>query len=134
MTSDDGINMRRGIEIGIHLKSGLHDDDFVARAIGNLAAYSLQQDRGEQLEWQVLRVEGKSSHHFRLVVSHPDRVLDIGIKRDLSRILKDLSNETLDQLRERFKSALQEGLKPIPLRHVKEQVDFWRDDFWNYIG
>jgi hypothetical protein len=61
-------------------------------------------------------------------------VLDLGIKNDLSNILKDLSDETLDQLRGRFKSAQHEGLKPVPVRRVREEVDFWRDDFWNYIG
>lgn len=132
--ADYGIIVYRGIEVGIHLKPGLHDDDFVARAIGNLAAYRLHQDRAEQLEWQVLRVDGSNSHHFRLVVRHPDRALDIGIRRDLSRILKDLSDETIDQLRERFRPALREGLRPVPLRHVKEDINFWRDDFWNYIG
>jgi len=126
--------VNRGIEIGIHLTPGLRDDNFVARAIGNLAAYRLQQDRGETLEWQVLRVEGSSGHHFRLIVRHPERVLDIGIKNDLSRILKDLSDETVDQLEGRFRSAVHEGLKPVPLRRVKEEADFWRDDFWNYIG
>jgi hypothetical protein len=69
-----------------------------------------------------------------LVVRHPDRVLDLGIRRDLSRILKDMSDETLEQLRSRFQSALDKGLKPVPLRHLKEEVDFWLDDFWNYIG
>jgi hypothetical protein len=128
------MKVNRGIEIGIHLKPGLHDDDFVARAIGNLAAYRLQQDRGERLEWQVLRVDGSSSHHFRLVVRHPDRALDVGIRRGLFRIIKDLSDETLDQLRERFRHALRDGLKPVPLRHVKEDINFWQDDFWNYIG
>jgi hypothetical protein len=126
--------MHRGIEIGIHLRPGLHDDDFVARAIGNLAAYRLQRDRDEPLEWQVLRVEGPDHHHYRLVVRHPERILDVGIKNDLSRILEDLSDETVDQLRERFKSAESEGLRPVPLRRVKDEVDFWQDDFWNWIG
>jgi hypothetical protein len=126
--------MHRGLEIGLHLDPDLHDDDFVARAIGNLAAYMLQKDRGESLEWQILRVEGSAQHHFRLIVHHPERVLDIGIKNDLSRILKDLSSESVDQLRRRFANAEREGLKPVPLRRVKEDVDFWRDDFWNWIG
>jgi hypothetical protein len=126
--------MHRGIEFGIYLESGLHDEDFVARAIGNLAAYRLQQDRNEPLEWQVLRVEGSRHHHYRLIVRHPERILDIGIKNDLSRILKDLSNETVDQLRARFKSAEREGLRPVQLRRVKEEVDFWQDDFWKYLG
>jgi hypothetical protein len=126
--------VKRGVEIGIYLRSGLHDEDFVALAIGNLAAYRLQRDRGEKLEWQVLRVERSDGHHFRLVVLHRQRVLDIGIKGDLSRILEDLSNETLDQLRERFRSAQREGLTPVPLRRVKEESDLWSDDFWKYIG
>jgi Protein of unknown function (DUF2004) len=132
--SDDCASMRRGIEIGIYLQPGLHEEDFVALAIGNLAAYRLQQDRGEALEWQVLRVESSSGHHFRLVVHHRERVLDLGIKENLSRILKELSDETIDQLRERFKSAQREGLKPVPLRLVKEETDLWQDDFWNHIG
>jgi hypothetical protein len=107
--------MHRGIEIDIHLSPTLHDDDFVAKAIGNLAAYILQRDRHEPLEWQVLRVQGSGHHHH-------------------SRILKDLSVESIDELRARYQAAEREGLKPVPLRHVKEQVDFWRDDFWNYIG
>ncbi len=126
--------MNRGLEIDIHLDPGLHDDDFVARAIGNLAAYMLQKDRGESLEWQVLRVEGSNQHHFRLLVRHPERLLDVGIKNDLSRILKNLSDESVEQLRKRFANAEHEGLKPVPLRHIKEDVDFWRDDFWNWIG
>jgi hypothetical protein len=127
--------MHRGIEIDIHLSPTLHDDDFVAKAIGNLAAYILQRDRHEPLEWQVLRVQGSGHHHhFRLIVRHPERVLDLGIRSELSRILKDLSVESIDELRARYQAAEREGLKPVPLRHVKEQVDFWRDDFWNYIG
>ena len=126
--------MRRGIEIAIYLTPGLHDEDFVALAIGNLAACRLQRDRGETLEWQVLRVESSSGYHFRLVVHHRERLLDIGIKGDLSRILKDLSDETMEQLRERFQSAQREGLRPVPLRRVKEEDDLWSDDFWKFIG
>ena len=58
----------------------------------------------------------------------------MGIKGVLSRILQDLSSETIDQLREEFKSAEREGFKPMPLRKVKEEDDFWLDDFWNQIG
>lgn len=128
------LSMHRGIETGIYLRRGLHDDDFVARALGNLAAFMLQNDRGEPLEWQVLRVEGTNQHHFRLVIRHPQRILDVGIKNDLSRILKDLSDESVEQLRDKLRAAERQGLKPVPLRRVKEEVDFWRDDFWNWIG
>lgn len=126
--------MHRGIEIGIYLSEGLEDEDFVARAIGNLAAFELGRERGERLEWQVLRVEGSGAHHFRLVIRHPDRALDLGIKNDLARILASLSDESVEQLHRRLKEAEREGLKPVPLRHLKEEVDFWRDDFWNWIG
>jgi hypothetical protein len=126
--------VHRGIEIGIYLREGLHDEDFVARAIGNLAAYTLQKERNEPLDWQVLRVEASGRHHFRLIVRHPERMLDFGIKGDLSRVLEDLSNESVGQLRERLRKAERAGLKPVALRRVKDEVDFWRDDFWNWIG
>ena len=129
-----GSSTHRGIEVGLHLKPGMDDENFVAEAIGNLAAYELQQKRGETLTWQVVRVESQSSHHIRLVIRHPDRVLDLGIKNDLRPILDSLSNETVDELRHRFESAQRQGLRPTPLRHVHEDVDFWRDDFWNWLG
>jgi len=126
--------MHRGLEIGLHLTPGMTDENFVAEAIGNLAAYELQRKRGERLEWQVIRVEFPNSHHIRLVIRHPDRVLDVGIEHDLKSILDSLSAETVDELRRRFDAAQQEGLTPVRLRHVKESVDFWRDDFWNWMG
>jgi hypothetical protein len=112
----------------------LADEDFVGMAIGNLAAFSLQRERNESLVWQVIRIEGSSSHHFRLVVRHPERVLDVGITQDLKRILDSLSDETVEELRRRFEGAQREGLKPVALRHLHEEVDFWRDDFWNWLG
>lgn len=126
--------MHRGLEIGLHLKPGLTNENFIAEAIGNLAAYRLQQERSESLAWQVLRVEGSGTHHFRLVIRHPDRVLDIGIEHDLKRRLDSLSDETVEELRSRFESAEREGLKPSRLRHIHESVDFWQDDFWNWLG
>ncbi len=118
----------------MHLKPGMTDENFVAEAIGNLAAFELQQKRGEALTWQVVRVESQSSHHIRLVIRHPERVLDLGIKDDLKPILDSLSDETVEELRRRFDDAQREGLTPSPLRHVHEDVDFWRDDFWNWLG
>jgi hypothetical protein len=112
----------------------LPNEDFVAEAIGNLAAFLLQQERGEALAWQVARVEGSGDHHFRLVVRHPERVLDIGIEHDLKRHLDSLSDETVEELRKRFEAAEREGLKPMRIRHVHESVDFWTDDFWNWLG
>lgn len=82
----------------------------------------------------MLRVDLPNSHHFRLVIRHPDRILDLGIRNDLGPILDSLSDETLDELRSRFAAAQEEGLRPTPLRHVHEDVDFWRDDFWNFFG
>ncbi len=127
--------MHRGVELGIFLQRGLHEEEFVAQALGNLAAYRLQQERKEPLEWQVLRVQtSEHQHHYRLVVRHPDRVLDLGFRNDLERILTDLSNETEEQLHDRLRAAEREGLKLQPLRAVKEEVDFWEDKFWEYIG
>jgi hypothetical protein len=126
--------MNRGLEIDLHLKPGLAEENFIAEAIGNLAAFRLQQQRREPLAWQVLRVEGTGAHHFRLIVRHPDRVLDVGIKHDLRHLLDSLSNETVEELRNRFEIARRDGLKPIRIRHVHESVDLWRDDFWNWMG
>ncbi|MGP8072481.1 MAG: DUF2004 domain-containing protein [Thermoplasmata archaeon] len=126
--------MHRGLELGLHLRPGLTDENFVAEAIGNLAAFRLQQKRGETLEWQVIRVELPHSHHIRLVIRHPDRVLDLGIEHDLKGLLDTLADETVEELRKRFEVAQREGLKPVRLRHVHESVDYWRDDFWNFLG
>jgi hypothetical protein len=126
--------MHRGLEIGLHLKPGLTDENFIAEAIGNLAAFRLQQERGEALSWQVVRLEGSGGHYFRLVIRHPERVLDIGIERDLKRLLDSLSDETVQELRRRFEVAEREGLKPTRIRHAHESVDFWQDDFWNWLG
>ncbi len=127
--------MHRGVEIGIFLEPSLHDEEFVARALGNLAAFRLQRERNEPLEWQILRVQtSEHQHHYRLVVRHPDHVLDLGFRKDLERILSELSDETEEALRHRLSEAEHEGLKSKPLRHVKEEVDFWEDKFWEYIG
>jgi hypothetical protein len=129
-----GARTHRGIEVGLHLRPGLPDENFIAEAIGNLAAFELQKERGEPLVWQVLRVELSGSHHFRLVICHPSRVLDVGLEHGVKEHLDALSNETVEQLRRRFTEAERTGLKPTRLRHVHESVDFWRDDFWNWMG
>jgi hypothetical protein len=120
--------------IGLHLKPGLANEEFVGVAIANLAAYELQRERGETLHWQVLRIESSNSYHFRLVIRHPDRVLDVGIGKNLKQILDSLSDGTEDELRTRFEAAQRAGMRPVALRHLHEDVDFWRDDFWNWIG
>jgi hypothetical protein len=127
--------MTKGLEVGIHLRPGLPDENFVARALGNLAAFELGRARKETLQWQVLLVDtSPGQHHVRLVVRHPERVLDLGIHEHLSKILRDLSDETHEQLAQRFADAQANGLTPVPLRRISEPVDFWRDDFWNWIG
>ncbi len=126
--------MARGLEVDLHLRPGLASESFVAEALGNLAAHDLSVRRGERLEWQVLRVEGSGAHHFRLVVRHPERALDVGIGHDLRRALDELSKEDLPHLRVRFQAAQRAGLRPVPLRHVRDTVDLWHDDFWNWIG
>jgi len=112
----------------------LTNENFIAEAIGNLAAFRLEQERRETLVWQVVRVEGSGGHHFRLVIRHPERALDLGIEHDLKRLLDSLSNETVEELHRRFEIAEREGLKLTRIRHVHESVDFWRDDFWNWLG
>ncbi|MGI0155828.1 MAG: hypothetical protein ACREDE_06810, partial [Thermoplasmata archaeon] len=94
----------------------------------------LQEERKERLEWQVLRVEGSRGHHYRLVLRHPERVLDLGFKSALEQVLNDLSNESVDQLRERLRAAEQAGLRVVQLRPIRQEVDYWRDDFWNWLG
>lgn len=126
--------MHQGVEVGIYLRPGLSDDNYVAQALGNLAAMRLQEDRKERLEWQILRVEGSRGHHYRLVLRHPERVLDLGFKSALEQVLNDLSNESVDQLRERLRMAEQAGLQAVKLRPIRQEVDYWRDDFWNWIG
>lgn len=127
--------MHRGVEVGIYLRPGLGDDNFVAQALGNLAAFRLATERDERLDWQVLRVNAPGSdHHYRLVLRHPDRVLDLGFKSGLEVILENLSHETVDQLRDRLRVAEASGLRVVPLRYVQEEVDFWQDDFWKWIG
>jgi hypothetical protein len=126
--------MHRGLEVGIFLRPDLAEPNFVAMALGNLAAFRLEAERNERLEWQVLRVQTSDQHHYRLVLRHPERVLDLGFKSHLETILKDLSNETLEELRARLRAAEQQGLKPVALRSIREPVDFWRDDFWNWFG
>jgi len=126
--------VNRGLEIGLYLKPGLSEENFIAEVLGNLAAYRLQKERGELLTWQVLRVDRSGGHHFRLVIRHPERVLDLGISHDLHRLLDSLSNETVAELRRQFDLATREGLKPTRVRHVHESADLWQDDFWNSIG
>jgi hypothetical protein len=116
--------MARGVQVGIHLQPGLPDENSIATALGN-----------ESLQWQVLRVEtSPGQYHFRLIIRHPERVLDLGIQKALARLLEDLSDETPDQLAKRFEEAKSKGLTPVPLRPIEEPVDYWRDDFWNWIG
>jgi len=126
--------MHRGVDIELHLVSGLPNENFVAEALGNVAAFRLQKDRGEPLAWQVVRVEARHSHHFRLVVRHPERALDPGFAHALARILDSLSKETVDDLRQELHVAERDGLRPTRLRHVHESVDYWNDDFWNWLG
>ncbi len=126
--------MKRGIEVDIHLRPGLDDEEFVASALGNLATRQLAAKRRERLEWQVLRVDGSGHHHYRLVVRPAQRLLDLGARSDLARIPDDLSNEGASELHHRFSAAKTVGLHPMALRRVRGELDPWRDDFWNWIG
>jgi hypothetical protein len=127
--------MSRGIEVAIHLTPGPTDTDSIATDLGNLAAFRLGQRRGEPLEWQILRVvESGGQHFYRLIVRHPQRILDIGIHTDLGRILEDISKSPPAELKEAVRAAESEGLHKVPIRTIHYEVDYWRDDFWNAIG
>jgi len=127
--------MHRGVEVGIFLRPGIDDDNAVAEALGNLAAFRLAGVRRERLLWQVLRIQTSSAqHHYRVVLRHPDRILDTGFRSDLGRILGELSDLTEDALRDELRAAERAGLQVVKVRRVEEDVDFWRDDFWNFMG
>jgi len=126
--------MERGVDVDLHLRAGLPNENFVGELLGNLAAFELARARGERLDWQVLRIEGEGPHHFRLVVRHPDRALDLGIRHQLAKILDELSQRSVEQLREQKDRDAQIGLRFVSLRHVHESEDFWQDDFWNWLG
>ncbi len=124
----------RGVEIGIHLSPGLKDEGFVAQALGNLAAYRLAVERGEKLQWQVFRVSGGGEHHFRLVVRHPEHMLELGLRKKLEDYMSDLSDCSENELKLRFQDAVKNGLKAPPLNTVAENLDLWSDNFWNWFG
>ncbi len=124
----------KGVEIGIHLSPGLRDEGFVALALGNLAAFRLAGEKGEKLQWQVFRITGGRDHHFRLVVRHPEHVLDLGLRKKLEEHMSDLSGFSEDELRVRFQAAVKSGLNVQPLKTVPENLDLWSDNFWNWLG
>ncbi|MHB1435478.1 MAG: DUF2004 domain-containing protein [Thermoplasmata archaeon] len=126
--------MHRGVETELYLRPGLAEDNFVAMALGNLAGRELAAARHERLVWQILRVELSHQHHYRLLIAHPDRRLDLGIKADLKGILDRLSALTVEALHGELDRARAAGLDPVPLRTVHEVVDFWQDDFWTALG
>jgi hypothetical protein len=126
--------MARGLDVGIYLRPGLDDERFVAQTLGNLAAFDLAQQRRESLQWQVLAVHGSRAHHYRLVIRHPERILDLGLKRDLSAALDRLSGRSVAELRSELETATSDGMRLVALRDVQDDVDFWQDDFWNWIG
>lgn len=126
--------MHRGIEVDLHLARHVRNENFVAEAIGNLAAFELQEERGEPLQWQVVRVEEAHHHHFRLVIRHPARALDLGLAHAVHITLDRLSEESEEELGRQFREAKAHGLTPVPLRHVHEAPDLWQDDFWNHLG
>jgi hypothetical protein len=125
--------MAEGITVGLRLTPGLPEEGFVAEAIGNLVVYRVEKERKEGLQWQVLRIVGSGDHHYRLVVRHPERSLDLGLSRTVEKEILELSSLSLEQLREEFSRAQSEGLKAVPLRVLHETPDFWSDNFWEYF-
>lgn len=126
--------MHEGITLDMQVQRGTTDEEFVAVAIGNSAAFNLSRDRNEKLQWQILRVEGGHQAHYRLVLRHPDKAVDIGLKHSLERELDRLSSLGIDGLRKEFEECKKQGLAPVKLRHVRETFDTWNDDFWNWLG
>lgn len=130
----DASHMSEGIELDIGVREGMANEEFIAVAIGNIASYNLSRERNEGLQWQILRIEESGSHHYRVVLRHPDKSLDIGLKRALEKELKRLSSLDVENIRDEYEKCEKDGLKPSRLRHVSEHPDTWNDDFWNWIG
>ena len=127
--------MSEGIELEIEVRTGVANEEFIAVAIGNIASYNLSRERNEGLQWQILRVdENGRHHHYRVVLRHPEKALDIGLKHALEKELKRLSSLSVEELRSEYVKCEKDGLKPSRLRHVSEHPDTWNDDFWNWIG
>lgn len=126
--------MHEGVTLDLQVERGTPDEEFVAVAVGNAAAFRLSQERKESLQWQILRVEGGHDAHYRLVLMHPDRSVDIGLRHSLEKKLDMLSSLGLDGLRREFEECKRQGLVPVRLRHVRENYDTWSDDFWNWLG
>ncbi len=135
LDSDHDHPVNRGIEVGIHLTPGLPNPDSVAVALGNLAAFSLEKERHEQLQWQVIRVEhSDGDHHYRLILRRPFRLVDAGLGTALARTLDRLSQQTPEGLRILFDQAKSQGLHVVELRSVDNEVDYWTDPFWTWFG
>lgn len=126
--------MHEGVKIDLQVERGTPDEEFIAVAVGNSAAFRLSRERNEELQWQILRVEGGQEPHYRLVLRHPEKALDIGLKHSLEKELDRLSGIGIDGLRKEFEGCKRQGLVPVKLRHVRETSDTWNDDFWNWLG
>ncbi len=128
-------NMHRSLEFGICLRAGIRDERIIAQAFGNLAASRLQRERNEKLEWHVLGADTSlSRRHFRLVIRHPQRVLDRGRQRNLSELHEQLSDGTPDELARLLSESEARGPRQIPVGTIHEAVDFWQEDLWKWLG
>lgn len=126
--------MSEGVELNLELVEGTANEDFIAVAIGNIASFRLSRERNERLQWQILRVDEKGHHYFRLILRHPEKPLDIGLKHELEAEMKRLSSLDAETIRREYDTCLKDGLQPSKLRHVTEHPDTWNDDFWNWLG
>ena len=123
--------MTRGFELDIVLRPGLAEENATAIALGNLGAAELQRERKEPLEWKIVRVDHlREGHHFAILVRHPEHLIEFGVHAQLKRILEGLSPLSEEELLSRFEQAKSDGLRPIPLTYVEEQVDYWLDEDW----
>ena len=127
----------RGIELTFGLNPGLQSEDAVAVALGNLTGWQLVGQRKERLEWRILRVqEIPDGHHYVLLLRHPDRLLDFGLKGDLRQVLESLQSGSEQQILDRFGEVCRSGRTPVKLETVREKADYWLDDDWalHWVG
>ncbi len=126
--------MTDGLAIDLTVREGTKEEEFVAVAAGSSAAFTLGRERNEDLEWQILRIEGGHQARYRLIVRHPEKKLDLGLKHALEKKLDSISGMNLDDVRKLYEKCMKQGMKQTRLRHVKEKQDIWSDNFWNFIG
>lgn len=96
-----------------------------AQALANLAVFNVGQVRHEGLDWQILGSEARLAGPYRLVVRHPERRLDLGLKHDLFREIGRLQELSREQLEQVLLEAVDRGLTLHPLRRLPPGANPW---------